>query len=62
MLNICPHCGNKSMQKIDPPAGDSFFIGSCNTKNKNIFATDGITCDAYLCQNCGNIQLKAQRN
>lgn len=58
MPNKCPYCEKGSLEQMQPPTGDSFFIGCWDEASKKIIIDQGIICDFYVCSSCGNIQLK----
>lgn len=48
----CPYCNSHKFTQLKPPSGDKFFLGSCDKENNDIFPTDGIVLDAYICGDC----------
>lgn len=58
----CPYCKNTGFSKSEPDKGDVYFISSADTKTKQIFPDNGFICELYVCNHCGNIQLKMKQS
>jgi predicted RNA-binding Zn-ribbon protein involved in translation (DUF1610 family) len=53
--HICPNCSGLNVQKLEPPFGDAFFIGTVDTATNEINPIAGYTANIYVCPDCGRL-------